>query len=467
MVDGSRSIEDGLSQGLLASVVRQLASNVFRNWTYCLLTLTGLTVSQALLADVDGEQLHISKSEYAERLHGFWLGQSIANWTGLVTEMDRVEAPFLTDEDWGTLDEPAIWGLYTAHSSRRDFYLVDPERVWGADDDTDIEYIYWSLAEESEDPPLTPEQIREGWLSHIYSNEDAPLSSNEFRRENFLWVSNERAFELMQDGMLPPETSNPENNPDASMIDAQLTTESFGLMAPGMPAVALELAKLPISVTANGEAAAIARFYVVMHSLAIHLETEQPLGEQLVALAERASRELPAGGYSRDMFDFVLNAYRSNGDASDWESTRDAVYKRYQIDGAAGYQYERPFDAGINFAASLISLFYGEGDFKRTVQIASLAGWDSDNPAATWGGLLGFALGREGVEDVFSGTELSDLYWIHRTRKGFPDHTPDLPGEDRFSLMAEREVAVVERVILRYGNGSVTPDGQWVIPLSD
>ena len=31
----------------------------------------------------------------------------------------------------------------------------------------------------------------------------------------------------------------------------------------------------------------------------------------------------------------------------------------------------------------------------------------------------------------------------------------------------EREISVVERVILRYGNGSVTPDGQWVIPLSD
>ena len=40
-------------------------------------------------------------------------------------------------------------------------------------------------------------------------------------------------------------------------------------------------------------------------------------------------------------------------------------------------------------AASIVSLMYGEGDFKKTVQIAVLAGWDSDNPAATWGGLLG------------------------------------------------------------------------------
>ena len=34
--------------------------------------------------------LVINRSEYLEKLYGFWLGQCIANWTGLVTEMDKV-----------------------------------------------------------------------------------------------------------------------------------------------------------------------------------------------------------------------------------------------------------------------------------------------------------------------------------------------------------------------------------------
>jgi len=34
--------------------------------------------------------LAISRSEYVNKLHGFWLGQCIANWTGLVTEMDKI-----------------------------------------------------------------------------------------------------------------------------------------------------------------------------------------------------------------------------------------------------------------------------------------------------------------------------------------------------------------------------------------
>ena len=407
-----------------------------------LLLQTGFATAQATQTSEA-----IDRADYARKLHGFWLGQSIANWTGLITEMDRVEPPFYSDEDWGSTDQPNIWGAFVNHSSRIDFYLPELDRVWGSDDDTDIEYMYWQLAEASGSPKLTAEQIREGWLRHIYSNENAPISPTEFRRENYLWVSNERAFYLMRDkGLLPPATSAPSNNPGFAMIDAQLTTESFGLMAPGRPQTALNLAALPIAVTASGEAAAIARFYVVMHAAAANLNDKENLATQLQAIAALAAEQLPVSGYARDMYEFVLEAYTTNPDKNDWEQTRNAIYQRYQINGEGGYQYSRPFDAGINFAASLISLFYGEGDFRRTVQIASLAGWDSDNPAATWGGLLGFILGKDGIERTFQ-RRFSEAYWIHRTRKAFPDHTPGLAGEDTFSQMAQRGVDVVEKVL--------------------
>jgi len=396
------------------------------------------------------EPLGIDSADYARKLHGFWLGQSIANWTGLVTEMDRVQPPFYTDDNWGDLDEPSIWGSFVGHSSHIEFYLPATDRVWGSDDDTDIEYMYWQATDASPELVLTPSQIRRAWLKHIYSNEDAPLSTVEFRRENYLWVSNERAYYLMKDReMEPPATSNPANNPDYSMIDAQLTTESFGLMAPGLPEVALELAQLPIAVTAHGEAAAIARFYVVMHAAANTLDVEGDLAEQLLGIAALAAEQLPAAGYARDMYEFVLSAYRGNPDKNDWEETRDAVYQRYQLQGAAGYRYNNPFDAGINFAASLVSLFYGQGDFARTVQIATLAGWDSDNPAATWGGLLGFAIGNDGLEKTFDRT-FPEAYWIHRTRRGFKDYTKDQAGEDTFSQMANRGVGLVNRVLREY-----------------
>ena len=42
----------------------------------------------------------ISRADYHNRLYGFWLGQCIANWTGLVTEMDKLYSPKTIEEKW-------------------------------------------------------------------------------------------------------------------------------------------------------------------------------------------------------------------------------------------------------------------------------------------------------------------------------------------------------------------------------
>lgn len=58
--------------------------------------------------------LAISRTDYLQKLYGFWLGQSIANWTGLVTELDKIggegqHGNFYTRESWGQQDDAAIW----------------------------------------------------------------------------------------------------------------------------------------------------------------------------------------------------------------------------------------------------------------------------------------------------------------------------------------------------------------------
>ena len=141
------------------------------------------------------------------------------------------------------------------------------------------------------------------------------------------------------------------------------------------------------------------------------------------------------------------------------------MYERYQVGGGDGYVYNQSFDSGINFAASLISLFYGEGDLPRTIKIGSLTGWDSDNPTATWGGLLGFMLGKNNVEWAFEKDDLSETYWISRTRRNFPDQTPVMDGEDTFSLMAKRGIYIIDRVVIEELDGGVDLEKDvWYIP---
>mgnify|MGYP006274518393 CR=1 FL=1 len=420
----------------------------------------------------DAAERRIDRAAYAEKLEGFWLGQCIGNWTGLVTEMDKIggngpHGRFYTWDDWGGPDQPAIWGdgQPSRLSPTIDFVFADADSVWGADDDTDIEYMYQHLLLVHETSVLTGEQIRDGWLRHTYAADETPFRDADGNPENFLWVSNQRARDLMADeGLVPPHTSDPARNPHVDMIDAQLTTEIFGLLAPGRPDVALGMARLPILTTARGDARAAAEFYVVMHSLAAVVDPDASPREQVLRLARRARPRLPEGSYVASMYDFVHGKYTAG---VLWEDVRDELHRKYQVRQEDGYDISARglwcngcFASGINFGASLISLFYGEGDLRRTIRIATLAGWDSDNPAATWGGLLGFLLGRSGVEAEF-GRTFSVRFDIHRTRRGFP-----IDGHDSFGAMAARGCRIVDRVVREEMGGRVDVGrGEWIVPM--
>ena len=93
-----------------------------------------------------------------------------------------------------------------------------------------------------------------------------------------------------------------------------------------------------------------------------------------------------------------------------------------------------------------------------------MVGWDSDNPTATWGGLLGFMIGKSGVEQAFAQDDLSDIFWIHRTRRNFPDYLPNQRGEITFQKMAKMGVEVADRIIVEEMSGSINKD-YWFIKL--
>lgn len=423
--------------------------------TGCKCFLVASILISAGCTDDPPEELSLAATErevLIDRWQGFWLGQSIGNWTGLVTEMDKIggggpQGQFYTRDDWGAVDQPAIWSdLPSDISSTINFVLRRPGETWGADDDTDIEYMYlWAMADLGLDT-LDPETIRDIWLTHIYDEQlPTPYGRDGDVYQNYLWVSNQTAHELMLKGERPPQTAAPAKNPHGEMIDAQLTTEIFGLFAPGRPDVALNIAYFPIRTAGYGDAVLAAEFYIVLHALVADEPRGRLESEQLMALTLNARQYLPDDSTPAAMFDFVLMHYRAG---LPWEVTRDRVYERYQVEQADGYDMSNRglycngcFASGINFAASLISLFYGGGDIQETIKIAVLAGWDADNPAATWGGLLGFALGRDHIEETFGGA-LSGRFDIHRTRKGFLND-----GIDSFEAMATRAVSVSCRVL--------------------
>tara|TARA_S200000501_G_scaffold59237_1_gene49590 strand:- start:226 stop:999 length:774 start_codon:yes stop_codon:yes gene_type:complete len=247
------------------------------------------------------------------------------------------------------------------------------------------------------------------------------------------------------------------------MIDAQLTTEIFGFFAPARPDIALKISHLPIRTTAKLNSEWIAEFYVIMYSLASYVDKDLNLRDKILWMSKQARKRLPNDSYSAKMYDFVRTNYEAN---IPWEQTRDMIYNKYQVMQEDGYNLTSKnlhcngcFAAGINFASSIISLLYGEGNIQETIKIGTLCGWDSDNPTSTWGGLIGFMIGKSGIERSF-GRKFGESYNIHRTRIGFPNN-----GIDTFSNMAKIGVYIVDRVVQeQIGGGVDLEKNLWYIP---
>lgn len=375
-----------------------------------------------------------------------WLGEAVANWTGIPLEGQYQWPPFLTDAYWGSPGAVFVTG----------------DNPWKADDDTDIEYVYLhalanKAAGTAPDVPiaLTGEEIRSAWVTHI---------------NRFIWVSNAEARARMTRGVKPPSTGLGSTNFHRLAIDAQLTTELFGALAPGMPERALELAALPTQTTAHGHAAHVAQTYVLWYALATQVPSELTPVQRGEWLVRSSRRLIPDTSKVADALDFILADYLANPDKNDWESTRDKVYARFQYPRVLNYQYRGWTESTINFCSGVIAILYGQGDYQRTVQIGVLCGWDCDNAPATLGGLFGLMLGYDELAAQFPGVNFSDRFWISRTRDALPDYLPmDAGAEDTFTLMAQRALPVIDRVVIEAG-GRVTQtggeggQGEWLLP---
>ena len=394
------AVSDNLLSGwkVLPQLIKPLGIvPVYTNkWNYLVEGSGGLYLGEPTYITPE-EDVKLDKTTYKDHIVGFWAGASIANWTSRPSELKRVLPPFYTEND----------------ASKYPF-ILNP--IQDADDDTDVEYTYVHLMNEHQTLLLNAEQIRNGWLKHT-------------NRDN-VWCSNRKAYDLMVGGMLPPNTGQAGNNEYHNYIDAQIECEVFGVLSPFDVNRALQIASLPIRTVADGIAEQSARFYVAMFSLA--LSYNSPL-----ELLEKARTYINGGTRVADIYSFVVAEYKRG---IGWEEARDNLYVKFQKNNP---QYNGGIESEINFGATLIAILWGNFDYKKTVKIGTLAGWDSDCNATTSGCLVSYKKGFKYLESTFN-TKISTLYNINRTRNNFPDYIPNVTGaQDTFELLSDRMIKLM------------------------
>lgn len=236
-----------------------------------------------------------------------------------------------------------------------------------------------ALEDHDEGRDIRAAQIGQTWLNYVIN-----------RRTIFWWgglgnSTEHTAYIRLKQGYEAPESGSIETNGKivAEQIGAQIFIDGWGMVAPGDPELAAELAKRAASVSHDGEAIYGAQIIAIMESLAF-------IEEDRFKLLDAAVNYIPSTSIIYQLIQGLREQYEKE---ADWRKTREWIVKHYGYDKYLGACHIVP-----NHALIIMGLLYGDDDFSKSLMITNTSGWDTDCNSANIGCLLGIKLGLEGID---------------------------------------------------------------------
>ena len=222
---------------------------------------------------------------------------------------------------------------------------------------------------------------------------DAPVDSfaMAFAKAGYtLWHANQAARYNILQGIMPPASGHWTNNPHADDIDYQIEADYAGIMSPGMPNTASEISDKIGHIMNYGDGWYGGVYVGAMYSLAF-------VTDDIEFVVTEALKTIPEQSIFYQCMSDVIKWYRQY--PNDWKQTWFECEKKWSSDIGCPDGVFVPFniDAVINSAYIIIGLLYGEGDFYKTIDIATRCGQDSDCNPASAGGILGAIIGYDKI----------------------------------------------------------------------
>ncbi len=214
-----------------------------------------------------------------------------------------------------------------------------------------------------------------------------------------LWHANRAGRDNLRGGIAPPDSGHPQFNKHADDIDYQIEADYAGLIAPGLPNVAIELGEKFGRLMNYGDGLYGGQFVGGMYAEAF-FETD------IVKIIEAGLKCVPEGSQYYECIKDVLTWYRQYPD--DWQQTWKLIEAKYQDNtdyrkfSCGGPTSDFNIDAKINGAYIVMGMLYGEGDLDKTIVISTRCGQDSDCNPANSGGILFTTIGFKNLPDRFT-----------------------------------------------------------------
>jgi ADP-ribosylglycohydrolase len=249
------------------------------------------------------------------------------------------------------------------------------------------------------------------------------------------WSCSREALRLLQLGIEAPDTGHPRHNRSWFTVGAQISAEIYGLVTPGMPNAAARLGREMAHVQGYAEAGDGSVFMAGMLSLAFAERDPKRIVRQ-------AARLIDARSPFRQALDQTIVLAERGRPFAEIAGT---IQQRWSA------EYQTTNSAVINGALTALAVWFGDGDFSKTVNLALQAGdfTDTDCNAATAAAVVGAMHGMTALPqplaarlgDRMRGEELAGVRI-----------TP--PLDESVVDLARRTAAVGEKFVLANGGAA-------------
>lgn len=303
--------------------------------------------------------------KYLEKVYSGFLGMNI----GI-----RLGAPV----------EPTIWSYERIKNTYGDITdYVKEFKNFAADDDVNGPvYFLRALYDDAKDGNLEPQDVARAWLN--YSREGVGM---------FWWGGYGRSTEHtaylnLKHGIPAPQSGSIKQNGKiiAEQIGGQIFIDTWGLVNPCQSRKAADFGQAAASVSHDGDGIYGARFFCACIAKAFE---SQDINE----IIETGLKEIPSDSIYSKVVDAVLGFHKDN---KNWRDCLQMLVRDWGYDKYGGVCHIIP-NAGV----CVLSMIYGNGDFARTVEIATMCGWDTDCNAGNVGTVLGVMCGIEGLPEKY------------------------------------------------------------------
>jgi hypothetical protein len=336
------------------------------------------------------ESLVISRAEYLDRVSAVWHGQIIAVLACFPFEHQTASTKWIDS-------------------------FPKPYQVAPVDDDW-----YYEMCAirgfEKHGTGMTAAQLGEQWLENSCGS----------------WGSSQQALLNLQRGVKAPDCGHPRYNRLWFTIGPQFSADVYGALAPGLPNVAGRMAREYGHVNGYAEAVDGAVFMAAMVSLGFAEMDPRTIVRKAALMIDRSSP------YRRCLDEIIDQADAGKG----FEAIVAAIEDRWHI------EYPATNNAVANGGITAASIWFGEGDFWKTVNLAARAAdfTDADCNAANTAAVIGAMHGMKALPAELV-AKFADR--IAGDQMGGVKLTP--PVDERITELARRTAVVGEKVISEHG----------------